>query len=129
MWLQVFGNESLTYAMSQRLAFSLGDSELVVSSTLWSSSTVMEGSRLTPVLGGFQVFTGYRNLRTAGNDATNTWMAGDALTALTKWSQNVSLSGNDLGVGLPVGAAAYVSGDGIQAFGFLYLARVAKQEL
>lgn len=86
------------------------------------------------VLAGFDLFTMFRNLRSAGDDATaaglwakmNSPAAG---SAMQQWQQTTSLSGDSLGVGLPVGAAAYVSEGGIHAFGFLFLSRVAKQEL
>lgn len=129
--VQVFGNESHTFAMSPRLAFNLDPSELVVSSQLWSSQTVMEGSRLTPVLAGFDIFTTLRNRRTAGGEGHSSHADSAAAAAMQQRVQDVSLSGSDLGVGLPVGAAAYTSSSGIHSFGFLYLSRVnpAKQEL
>jgi hypothetical protein len=137
-WLcaQVFGNQTHTVVTSPRLAFSLQPSELVVSSRLWSSTTVLEGSRLTPVLAGFSLFTLLRNLHAAGGEARSLGPAGSAaMDAMQARLQNVSLSSNDLGVGLPVGAAAYTSGAGIHAFGFLYLRNLphmgsaARQEL
>lgn len=89
---------------------------------------------MSPVLAGFDLFTMFRNLRSAGDDATaaglwakmNSPAAG---AAMQQWHQTTSLSGNSLGVGLPVGAAAYASEGGIHAFGFLFLSRVARQEL
>lgn len=88
----------------------------------------MEGSRLTPVLAGFDLFTTSRHLWAAGGEGKS--LADQAaVAAMQQRPQNVSLAGNDLGVGLPVGAAAYTSGRGIHAFGLLYLSRVAKQEL
>lgn len=117
--------------MSPRLAFNLDPSELVVSSRLWSSKTVMEGSRLTPVLAGFDLFTTLRNLRTAGGQGHSSNGNQAAAAAMQQRVQDVSFSGSDLGVGLPVGAAAYTSSSGIHAFSFVFLARVhpAKQEL
>jgi hypothetical protein len=128
--VQVFGNESHTYTTSPRLAFNLQPSELIVSSRLWLSTTVMEGSRLTPVLAGFNLFTTARNLRTAGMDASNQFIPSpEAASAMQQRPQSVSLLGGGLGVGLPVGAAAYTSTTGIHAFGFIYLSAAAKQEL
>lgn len=132
MWrycVQVFGNVSHTYTVSPRLEFNLDINELVVSSKLWSSMTVMEGSRLTPVLAGFDLFTSARKRRTAGGAHYKSLSHPAVINAMQHRLQNVSLSGNDLGVGLPVGAAAYTSASGIHAFGFVYLARVARQEL
>ena len=127
--LQVFGNESLTYATSPRMSYSLDPSELAVSSSVWSSTTIMDGSRLTPVLGGFEIFTALRNLRVVGNKPSKGSASSEAAAALQQWMHNASLSGGQLGVGLPVGAAAYSSAGGIHAFGLLYLARLSKQEL
>ena len=126
---QVFGNISHTYAAAPRLEFGFQPSELVVSSLLWSSMTVMEGSRLTPVLAGFDLFTSARVRRTAGGTYRRPLSHPAVFAAMQQRLQNVSLSGSDLGVGLPVGAVACASARGIHAFGFVYLAHVAKQEL
>jgi hypothetical protein len=90
----------------------------------------MDGSRLTPVLAGFNLFTTSRNLRTAGLDASSQFMPSpEATSAMQQRPQSVSLLGGGLGVGLPVGAAAYTSASGLHAFGFVYLSAAAKQEL
>jgi hypothetical protein len=103
---------------------------MVVSSRLWSSTTVMEGSQLTPVLAGFDLFTVLRNLRVAGGEASSPSLAdARAITAMQQRQQSASLAGGQLGVGLPVGAAAYTSESGIHAFGFLFLSRIVRQEL
>lgn len=111
------------------MSFSLDASELVVSSSLWSSTTVMEGSSLTPVLAGFNVFTMLRNLRVVGAEGITGGSGADSAAAKQTWQQRVELSGSDLGVGLPVGAAAFASDSAIHSFGLLYLSKVAKQEL
>jgi hypothetical protein len=126
---QVFGNQSHTTYVSPRLAFSFAPGDLVVSSRLWSSTTVMEGSRLTPVLTGFDLFTTSRHLWAAGAEGLSNLADQAAVAAMQQRPRIVPLSGSDLGVGLPVGAAAYTSGSGIHAFGLLYLSTVAKQEL
>lgn len=84
---------------------------------------------MTPVLAGFDLFTSARMRRTAGGVNRQSAAHPAAVAAMQHRLQNVSLSGSDLGVGLPVGAAAYTSAGGIQALGFIYLAPVAKQEL
>lgn len=94
---------SHTYTVSPRLEFNLDINELVVSSKLWSSMTVMEGSRLTPVLAGFDLFTSARKRRTAGGAHYKSLSHPAVINAMQHRLQNVSLSGNDLGVGLPVG--------------------------
>jgi hypothetical protein len=114
------------------MTFKFAANELVVTSNLWSSSSVMDGSRLTPLLAGFKVFTGDRNSYSAGG-STNWTRFGSGSEkvgeALSNWEQHTALAGKQLGVGLPVGAAAYVSEAGIHAFGFIYLSQALKQEL
>jgi hypothetical protein len=114
------------------MTFKFAANELVVTSKLWSSSSVMDGSRLTPLLAGFSVFTGDRNNYSAGG-STNWDKVGagseEVGEALSNWEQHTALAGKQLGVGLPVGAAAYVSEAGIHAFGFIYLSQALKQEL
>jgi hypothetical protein len=130
--LQVFGNASHTLSSSPRVTFKFSANELVVTSNFWSSSSVMDGSQLTPLLAGFRVFTGDRNSYSAGGSTnwdeigTGSEKVGEALS---NWEQYTALAGKQLGVGLPVGAAAYVSDAGIHAFGFIYLAQALKQEL
>eukprot|EP00775_Hariotina_reticulata_P002364 gene2364-2669_t len=127
----VFGNASLAASSSPRMTFKMDPNELVVGEKLWSSSSVMEGSYLTPLLAGFTLYTSDKNTWTAGG--TTSWegkMGNEKIgQALSSWSQHTSVSGKALGVGLPVGAAAYSSEAGIHAFGIIYLARVLKQEL
>jgi hypothetical protein len=50
--MQVFGNASLVADSSPRMTFKMDPNELVVGEDLWSSSSVMEGSHLTPLLAG-----------------------------------------------------------------------------
>lgn len=130
--LQVFGNASHALSSSPRMTFNFAANELVVSSNFWSSSSIMDGSRLTPVLAGFSVFTNDRNSYSAGG--TTNWEKFGAGSdkvgeALSNWEQHAALGGRELGVGLPVGAAAYVSDAGIHAFGLIYLGQALKQEL
>jgi hypothetical protein len=131
-FLQVFGNATHALSSSPRITFKFAANELVVTSNLWSSSSVMDGSRLTPLLAGFSVFTGDRNSYSAGG-ATNWDKFGTGSQkvgeALSNWEQHTALAGKELGVGLPVGAAAYVSDAGIHSLGFVYLAQAVKQEL
>lgn len=130
--LQVFGNASHALSWSPRTTFKFAANELVVTSNLWSSSSVMDGSRLTPLLAGFSVFTGDRNSYSAGGSTNwDRFGAGSEKVgeALSNWQQHTALTGGELGVGLPVGAAAQVSEAGIHAFGFIYLAQAVKQEL
>ncbi|WIA31059.1 hypothetical protein OEZ86_001089 [Tetradesmus obliquus] len=128
----VFGNASHALSSSPRMTFNFAANELVVSSNFWSSSSIMDGPRLTPVLAGFSVFTNDRNSYSAGG--TTNWDkfgAGSEKVgeALSNWEQHTALGGRELGVGLPVGAAAYVSDAGIHAFGLIYLGQALKQEL
>lgn len=138
--MQVFGNASLTYALSPQSSFTLEPSELITSSRLWTSLAVMDGTRLSPVLGGFSLFTSIRRSLLVGKDTG--WAAAAAAgaadpragpvgAARMHYRPLVALSGDKegLGTGLPVGAAAYTSSGGIHAFGLLFLSKVAKQEL
>lgn len=130
--LQVFGNASHALSSSPRMTFKLDPDELVVNTNLWSSSSVMDSHWLTPVLAGFSIFTTDRSSWSAGGTANwNTFGSGSTKVgeALSNWVQHTSLSGRNLGVGLPVGAAAYVSDAGIHSFGLVYLSRALKQEL
>lgn len=130
--LQVFGNATHVLSFSPRMTFRLNSNELVVSTNMWSSSSMMDSHRLTPVLAGFRLFTSDRNSWTAGG--TTNWAAlgkgsEKVGAALSNWEQSLHLSQKDLGVGLPVGAAAYVSAEGIHSFGLVYISRALKQEL
>eukprot|EP00878_Enallax_costatus_P029822 GHUV01032381.1.p1 GENE.GHUV01032381.1~~GHUV01032381.1.p1 ORF type:complete len:258 (+),score=55.74 GHUV01032381.1:66-776(+) len=127
----VFGNATLAVSSSPRMTFKLDPNELVIGTNLWSSSSVMDGTSLTPLLAGFSVYTSTRSSFTAGGMTNWDGKLGSEQIgqALSSWSQHMSLSGRELGVGLPVGAAAYTSDSGIHAFGIVYLARVNKQEL
>jgi hypothetical protein len=130
--LQVFGNSSHALSSSPRMTFTFAANELVVTSNAWSSSSVMDASRLSPVLAGFSVFTDDRNSYSAGGATIwDKFGAGSDKVgeALSNWQQHAALAGKQLGVGLPVGAAAYVSDAGIHAFGLIYLAQALKQEL
>lgn len=93
---------------------------------------MMDSHRLTPVLAGFSLFSSDRSCCTAGG--TTNWATFGRFNdkvgaAVSNWKQSLHLSQKDLGVGLPVGAAAYISDEGIHAFGFTYISRALKQEL
>lgn len=120
---QVFGNASLALASSPRMTFSLDPNELVVGADMWSSSSVMDGSALTPLLAGFTLYTSDRNAWSAGGTTNWEGQLGNARVgaALSSWEQHVSVAGRELGVGLPVGAAAYSSDAGVHAFGLIFL--------
>lgn len=113
------------------MTFKVEPNELVVGTNMWSSSSVMDGTHLTPLLAGFSIYTSSKSSWTAGGMTNWDGKMGSAQIgqALSSWPQHVALSGKELGVGLPVGAAAYTSDSGIHAFGVIYLARAVKQEL
>lgn len=113
------------------MTFKMEPNELVVGTNMWSSSSVMDGTHLTPLLAGFSIYTSSKSSWTAGGMTNWDGKMGSAQIgqALSSWPQHVALSGKELGVGLPVGAAAYTSDSGIHAFGVIYLARAVKQEL
>eukprot|EP00879_Flechtneria_rotunda_P013498 GHRR01014093.1.p1 GENE.GHRR01014093.1~~GHRR01014093.1.p1 ORF type:complete len:350 (+),score=100.89 GHRR01014093.1:875-1924(+) len=127
----VFGNTSHTLVSLPRMTFKMNPNELVIGTNLWSSSSVMDGTYLTPMLAGFSIFTTSKNTWQAGGMTDWEGKMGTAKigAALSNWDQHLALSGTNLGVGLPVGAAAYTGDSGIHAFGLLFLSGVVKQEL
>lgn len=131
---QVFGNASATYSEAPQAEFSLESAELIVGMQMWTSISVIDGSFLTPVLAGFSVLTSLNNNRVVG--AQSAWAAASEVdprdpvgAARQHWQQSALLEGDGVGVGLPVGAAAYSSSAGIHAFGLLLLGRVPQTEL
>ncbi|KAF8068225.1 hypothetical protein HT031_001911 [Scenedesmus sp. PABB004] len=114
----VLGNASHVLASPPSAAFRLGAGELVVALNLWSSTAAMDGAALTPLLGGFSLFTSRRAA----------WAVGGAPEP--PGAARLALSGAALGVGLPVGVAAWVSEGGVHALGLIFLTHAAgKQEL